>query len=442
MKVIYESIEKYVRPGTRIVLGLSGGPDSVALLHLLLDYREALDLELVACHLHHQLRDEADLDLEFVRKLCHDVKIPLHERKIDVADYARVKGLSIEEAGRELRYLFYRELASRKDLIALGHHKSDQVETMLMRLMRGTGIHGLGGMRILEGQLFRPLLQVNKSDILNYLHYHGYEYCIDHTNFESIYGRNKVRLELVPLMETFNPSLEDGLYELSIEAQETQDYFEDLIDSLMPTMVQKSEGRSVLSIPKLSKLMPIVRKKLFHRALCEFYGSSQNITRDYVFKMERLLTDRSGTEYTIRENVLIRRDFNDIIIEYPGEDCDLSEKTLSLGENTWGAYRITVEKVDEVTTSDDALYFQAEELGELSVRSRRPGDRVLMFYSEGHKKLKDILIEKKIDKNYRDSIPIICRDGNILSVLGLFRSGYNLIDDENHPIYRISFEVK
>lgn len=442
MKKVYESIERYLKHGQRIIIGLSGGPDSVALLHLLLSYRECLDLELVACHLHHKLRDEADLDLEFVRNLCREEEVVLFERKRDVAAYGRKMGLSIEEAGRELRYQFYRELASSEDLIALGHHKSDQAETVLMRLMRGTGIHGLGGMKVLEGQLFRPLLQVSKMEILDYLHRHEYEYCVDHTNFESIYGRNKVRLELVPLMEEFNPNLEQGLYELSIEAQETEAYFDELIDFLMPQVAIATRGKIVLSIPKLERLAPVVRKKLFFKALSEFYGSSQNIVRNYILNMESLLFSKSGTQYTVRENVLIRRDFNDIIIEYPEASVDLNEQILALGENTWSDYKIYVEKVDAMIEEDEAVYFQGEDLGLLTIRSRRPGDRVLMFSGHGHKKLKDIFIEKKVDKHLRDQVPIICRDGKILSVLGLFRSGYNLVVDNKKPIYRINFEVK
>ena len=213
VQALIERKELFNKSG-KILLGLSGGPDSVALLRVL----QELGYSIAAAHCNFKLRgDESERDEQFVRRLCKDVGIRLYVTHFDTTNYAEEHGISIEMAARELRYSYFEKLRCQHgfDVIAIAHHRDDSVETMLLNLIRGTGIKGLTGIQARNGNIVRPMLEVGRADVMSYLQLLNQDYVSDHTNNETVYTRNKIRLKILPLMKEINPSIDVTLQLMS-----------------------------------------------------------------------------------------------------------------------------------------------------------------------------------------------------------------------------------
>lgn len=210
--------EKLVEENDKILVALSGGPDSVALLRLLLEIKDKYKIELGLCHINHMLRGEnSDGDEEFCKRLSQYYKIPFYSLRANIEAYGKEKKIGLEEAGREIRYEFFNRISTQNSYnkIALAHNLDDNVETFLFRLIRGTGINGLKGIPVKRDKIIRPLLNTKKSDILDYLSNINQEYRIDESNNEKVYSRNKIRLDLIPYIEKeFNPNFKESITSL------------------------------------------------------------------------------------------------------------------------------------------------------------------------------------------------------------------------------------
>jgi len=220
--------ENLIKEGERVLLGLSGGPDSLCLLYILSSLQEKLKFSLKALHVNHKLRgEEADADEAFVLNCCQSLKIPIKICKIDVEGLAKKEHLTLEEAGRKARYAAF--FSENFDKIAIAHNKDDQAETVLMRLLRGTGIHGLCAMPYKrEDGLIRPLLDISRKQIESYCKENNLQPRIDKTNLEADYTRNKIRLNLIPLLEKeYNPNIKESLIRLSESAAEDDAYLQE-----------------------------------------------------------------------------------------------------------------------------------------------------------------------------------------------------------------------
>ncbi|MDO5037232.1 MAG: tRNA lysidine(34) synthetase TilS [Tissierellia bacterium] len=439
-----KKIQAHIEPGARLIVALSGGPDSVCLFHHLLAFREALDLDIEACHLHHGLREEAQGDLDFVKNLCQAHQVPLHIRREDVLAYSQAQGLSVEEAGRVLRYQFFYQVAGPGAYIALGHHLDDQAETLLIRLIRGTGLQGLGGMRVLEGQLFRPLLDWTKEEILAWLEKEGHGYRIDKTNLEPLYLRNQIRLDLLPQLEALNPQIKYALRSLGHQAQEAEDYLKAQAARVLEDLLQEEEGTYRLPIKDLKALDGAILSRVLYGALASFLGTSRDLGSQAVGQLRDLLDQESGKGVQVLGGTEVRRSFDFLILERPKKAVFQEETPLSLGDNVFLGGHIHIKRVKEIEEppSPWTIYLDPEGLKTLSLRSRQSGDRVLMFDGSGHKKLKDLFIEKKVDKTLRDQVPLVLADGVILWVVGLYRSGYRKLGSQEGPWLKISVEVQ
>ncbi len=263
--------------GSAVVLGLSAGPDSLCLLHILLGLKEKLGFELCALHVNHMLRGaDADADESFARSFCEEQGIPLRVVKKDVMAMAKEQGLSTEDAGRRVRYeAFFRYAEElRKDgrpaLIALAHNRDDQAETVLMRLIRGTGVHGLAAMEYKRADgVIRPLLDTPRSAVEEYCREKGLEPRIDKTNSEPGYTRNRVRLELLPLLESsYNPKIKEALVRLSSFAAEDEACLRDEAEAFVKARAPESPaGSLVFKAEELNSLHPAIEKRVLALAL-------------------------------------------------------------------------------------------------------------------------------------------------------------------------------
>jgi len=429
-----------IRPSEQILIALSGGSDSVALLYLLRAVAPSLQLTLIAAHLDHAMRPQSGDDVDFVRSLCDQLNIPLHCERVDVPTLAVAKKVGLEEAGRLARQTFLSTVAEQSGCtaIALGHHRGDQAETLLHHLGRGCGLHGLAGMRRRRGLFIRPLLSYSKTELLEYLAGIGAEFVVDASNAELNFTRNRIRHQLLPCFATLNPRIEETLSSLADLAAQEDDYWQEETKRLAAHLVQTDGVTVYLSVTELLLLHPAQRYRLLHHLLIPFAQSAEKeVSRRHVATLDGLL--RSSTpqgEVHLSGIRAIRR----------YDQLSLSQQPLnsvapwSLEITGPGFYLLPSGGTLHIEFGSswekaigDGVEFAAEALAfPWRVRTVQPGDRLRLAGMPGRKRLKELLMEQKIPWEERRKVCVL-EKGEILWVVGLRRSGLSL------PVAKQSF---
>lgn len=267
----------------------------------------------------------------------------------------------------------------------------------------------------------------------------GLAYRIDETNLEPMYLRNKMRLEVIPSLEEINPQVSQALTSLASQAREAEDFLERLSQEAYGNLASWEGEDLVLDLGGLKGLDRAIRTRVLHQALTSYLGSQRNITAKHIQALEDLLFNESGKEVHIRRGALARRSFDRIILGPPSQDKTPGTRPLSEGTNEVGSYRLEVTRTQEGAreAGPHEAYFDGQDLGQLFVRTRRPGDRVLLFDGSGHKKLKDIFIEKKVDRDLRDRIPLVLEGDDIIWVAGVYRSGHRKVTARTRETVKI-----
>lgn len=381
----------------RLVVALSGGADSVALLRVLL----SLGYDCLAVHCNFRLRaGESDRDEAFVRKLCGALSVPLEVVHFQTSDYAKEKGLSIEMAARELRYGWFEDIRQKHEAsyIAVAHHKDDSVETFLLNLSRGTGINGLKGMLPKNGRIVRPLLGVGRDDILEYLKHIGQDYVTDSTNLDDIYRRNKIRLDIIPLFKQINPSFCDSVCETAMRLSEVAVIYRQAIHSAMERVMVSPDA---LSIEKLSH--EVSPQGILFEWLSPLGFNSAQI-KDIV----KSLKSASGRMFYSNSWILLR-DRNRLL---------LKNKTIGKEEYKLNVRAFGVESGFAVPKINDTAYVDAGKLcGELVLRRWRSGDRFVPFGMNGFKKIRDYLRDRKFSLFEKEDVMVVTSGGEIVWVV-------------------------
>lgn len=454
---VFYQIKKYnlIEKGDNVLIGLSGGADSMALLHILLDYKEQIDFNIHIGHVNHGVRGEAARhDQNFVKDQAARLDLPFHTVDVDMVQYGLDKGITAEEAGRELRYGFFREII--RDLpqgkIAVAHNRNDQAETLLMRIMRGTGIDGLKGMEFISGDIIRPILGTSREDIEKYIEEKNIEIVTDATNFQTIYNRNKVRLELIPYIEeNFNPNIVDTLWRLSEISAVDSDFLNTYVKSVYKELLLKEDKDScVLKLEGILKEHLSIKQRLIRNAILHINGSLQGITEAQISNaIELIRSGDTGKEIHLSNEILIRINYDQVIVRKNKME---KQKDYFYGIPLKGlvnfpeiGYSFSVEilsKEEYIKAEKNKYtrYFDLDKVcGDLSVRNRRPGDRFIPFGMKGSKKLKDYFIDEKVSREIRDEIPIIVDKESILWVIGYRTDEKYRIRETSKNILSISY---
>jgi len=426
------TVERYglVRPGDQVLVACSGGPDSVALVHLLLQLRPDLPHEVAVGHFNHRLRPAAAGDEAFVRNLARANGLPFFSSRRDVRAYAQRFGLNLEEAARTLRYEFLERTAARMKAtrIATGHTMTDQAETLIMRLMRGTGLTGLGGiLSVAEGMLVRPLLELEREEIEAYLDERRIACRRDETNEDLRFLRNRIRLELLPVLRTkFEPRLVQHLGRLALLFQDEERVMERVTAEAAAGIVGRHEDRLELDAEKLRTLDRGLARRVVRFFLREIQGDLRGLTFDDV---EDILNLGEGREKTIRKALAIRRETGRLFAKT--EQAGPRARAFSY---TWdgtgvlevpeAGVKVHVQKLRPGTRLffDDRkrAYVDARTVAwPLEVRSRRPGDIFRPLGAPGRGKLNEMFRAKRIPQEARDRRPIFISAGKIVWVPGL-----------------------
>lgn len=456
MEKVRKTIEErsLIKKGEHIVVGVSGGPDSVCLLYTLFNLSKDLDLSLYAVHINHCLRGrDADLDQEYTESLCKKLGIPCYVFSYDVKGMAAKEGLTTEEMGRLVRYQSFDRI--REQIIESEHKKgrtaavkiavaqnlNDQAETVLMRIIRGTGTDGLSAMEyIRDGKIIRPLLDVSRDEIEEYCRHNGLSPRIDLTNLEPVYTRNKIRLELIPLLrEKYNENILSSLSRLISIASEDKDFIYSHVDEALHEVVLCNTGpKRKLSRELYKKLHPAVRKRVISNIFKDL-GLIQDINAVHLDRGDKMITEGKTGDYmdfprgfglsiSYNEAVLFRIDdeSREKISGRKGDFCyavNLDGITQIPVLNA--ALRVTIFSADQMERVNYGnpliVYLEKNEKirsGCLHVRTRRSGDYITPLGMSGTKKLQDFFTDEKIKREDRDCVPLVCSGREVIWVIG------------------------
>lgn len=426
-----------IEPKDTIVLGISGGADSVCLLKILARWKEAWGISLRAVHVHHQLRgEEADADERFVRELCENEGIPCRVFHEDVQGMAQREKIGLEEAGRIARYRCFATVC--EDVgggkIALAHHQDDLAETMLHHLVRGTGMAGLCSLKPVSGNRIRPLLCLEKEEILVYLEAAGQPWRTDSSNLEDDYTRNRIRHHVLEELKTeVNPRAVRHMAQLSEELEETRAVLAQVAAEKRRQYVRKSE-KGMLLAEELKKEPDLIGRQIVHDLLKEISGKQKDFTRIHVEAVQELWNRKVGARRDLPYGMQAIRTYDGIYLERKAEKCETrdSEKNAGIQINVQsegtesfqiGELTLTVSRTardfGEIPEKKYTKWFDYDRIKQtLVIRHRQPGDRICLFDGGGSKKLKDYLIDRKIPAQKRDQLWLLADGSDILWIIG------------------------
>jgi tRNA(Ile)-lysidine synthase len=423
----------------RVVLAVSGGPDSVALPLILAHLRQALDLDLWVAHFDHVLRGHAEREAEraFVSRLAEELGLIFLFGRGDTRAYAHRHHLSLEEAARILRYAFLAREAERlgAGAVATGHTANDQVETILMHIIRGSGLGGIAGMQPrapwpFPGHagltLVRPLLTVSRRQSERYCQEEGLSPCLDATNLLLEPLRNRVRHELLPLLHRYNPRVEQALLRLADAAGADTTYLDETADFFWQALAQRSRHSVEFSRLELAALSPALQSRLFLAAAQHLLGDMPQVETVHLRAMQTALTGRGNRRLSLPGGLAFAAQGESVRLALGQETAiqPIPETNLTVpGRTKVSGWRVEAEvlPVEAAATTDDPYeaLLDLDAVGStLSVRSRRPGDRLRPLGLGGEKKLQDLLVNAKVPQDQRDGVPLVCAAWGIAWVVG------------------------
>ncbi len=427
-------VRELFSPNDNILLALSGGPDSIFLLHFLLYIKERFGISISIAHFNHDLRgEESERDVSFVKEVAGRYGVPFIYEKKSVKNFAEENSLSIEEAARILRYNFLIFAAKKYNCnkIALAHTLDDLIETFFLKIVRGTGIFALEGIpisRIENGvNLIRPLLNTSKESILNYLQKYSIDYVVDSTNFSVEYTRNYIRHNIIPHFLKLNPNFYYTLHGLISEIKELNSYFSSEIDSLLDKLiVYRNHDFFKINLKFLLSLSPFLRGYVFKRVFEEFVGIFKDIYRAHIDTLLSIIETPGEKDYFLPNNINFKKTYDWIFLyrgnislfkKYPSF-CFYLAESEEIHLKDLGVYVRISSSYDR--ESFDIIYkLPYNNFKDIVIRNRRPGDRI------GTKKLKKIFIDLKIPRYLRDKIPLIALKDQVLFIIGITTASNN-----------------
>jgi tRNA(Ile)-lysidine synthase len=451
-----ETIKKYrmLSGQERVLVALSGGPDSVCLLYVLKDLKEEFRLDLSVLYVDHGLRpEEAVGEMEFCKNLCAKLKLPFLTKAIDVKSYAEEMKLNKQEAARELRYRVFDATAHEinADEVALGHTADDQAETLIMRLLRGSGPAGLSGIPPVRGKFIRPLIAIQRKEIKQYLEGERIDFIIDSSNLKKDYLRNKIRLSLMPLIEEMNPNIIDTLSRTAAIFGEEERYFEILVaKTLMKLISRKKDSHIELFLSPLVAMEKIILRRTLRRAIDETKGLrgisfvhiediieliKMGRAGDRLYLPHGMRAIKAYSTFTLTSEPPVRLSTCTLVV--PGEMI-VKEEGILIKASIQDSQEL---EIKDRKPLDVFAAFDADRLiFPLIIRSRKEGD---FFYPLGFgkkKKIQDFFVDEKVPRDERDAIPLIVSGEDIIWVVGYRGDERFKVTDETKKV--LKFEVK
>ena len=438
-----KNLKSYNLEGFGVLLAVSGGKDSMTMLDLFNYFKYELKLNLVVCHFNHSLRDDADRDEKFVKTQCEKYGLKFYSKKEDVLLYSNENKLSTEEGARFLRYKFFDEVKRIENLeyIATAHNKNDLAETVIMRILRGTGINGLIGIQSERGDLIRPILNFSRDEIEKYIEENNIPFVEDKTNFEELYLRNKIRLNLFPILKNeYNPRILDAISRLSNIAFDYSTISREYIASKEGLLWEFNRDKILVYIEKL-KLQSRSFRNIMYREFFEFISKDPDgINYKIIEEIDNLIFSKTGKHIEIK-NVVFKIEYDKLLI-YDKNIFENLEMKFYFENLDFSLYstkffdiiieQSSFEEFKNLKQNKDLLFINKKYLDFLKIRNKENGDFLELEF--GKKKLKDIFIDEKVSKDIRKNIPIFEIENNIVWVPNIRRSNRYLVDEKDDII--------
>ena len=423
-----------------IVVGFSGGPDSVFLVEMLKKLKNFINFKIYLVHINHLLRGEdADSDENFSFEYAKKNNLEIFIKRIPVKEISKEVGKTLEEVGREERYKFFSEIYKKVEAnkIATAHNKDDQIETFLFKLIRGTSLQGLEGIKVKNNNIIRPISEIYKKDILEYLNKNEIQYKIDKTNFENEFTRNSIRLDLIPFIEErYNIKFKDKIFSLIEEIRENNQN-----NSLNLTDYTDSKNKIILE--KIKFLSNFDKKKLFSLFLNK---KNIEVNRNKIDEINSLIKSNGTKKIDLDKSYRVVKDYAHLYIEDKKEISIFNNTKIQLkipSEQIFDNFKISVNIVENLDIPRkknqyllDALYNDI-----IEVRYRKDGDRI--FLDENHsKKVKEVFIEQKIPKDMRDRLPIFLYNNKIFWIYNVKKAYIPKINKNENKLIKVLITVE
>jgi tRNA(Ile)-lysidine synthase len=438
VQTVRETIAKHrlISPRDTVLAAVSGGPDSVCMLHALLSLREELGFDVKVAHLDHGFRaDDSRADAEFVRDLASGFGLPCISEEENVPRFLLSHSMSKQDAARMIRYRFLIRVSKLEycQRVATGHTADDQAETVLMRIIRGAGPDGLAGIPVKRGDIIRPLLGVWREEVEAYLARHHLPSRVDGSNLEPVYLRNRVRRELLPSLSDYNPGIARALVNLGTIMSDVSSHFEVLTDRALTEVVKSARvGQFALDLGKLTGYDEASRRYVFRRIFESLRPDLSPLPFHHVENLMKLVRrGEVGVSVELPDGAQARLEHGVLVMSHGAGPRALPARDLPVpGSAGFPEAGLTVtaellrrEELPGDLDADDAAYFDWDAVRPpLSVRGRREGDRFRPFGLAGTKSLKELMIDSKIAASFRDAVPLVCDQEGILWVIGVRRS--------------------
>jgi tRNA(Ile)-lysidine synthase len=461
--------EKLLQPGDKLVCAVSGGPDSMALAHVLYRLSIVHHYHLIAVNINHKIRGaESDEEAEVVEQFAAELGIPFCGRSIDVPAYVREHGGNTQAVARELRYLFLQETAKEfgAAAIALAHHADDQVETVIMNFLRGTSPSGLTGIQFRRTEknmeLIRPFLRIHKEQLLQYCQAQQIPYRIDSSNANRKYTRNRIRLDIIPQLLEINPKLPEAVQRMAVILREEDDYLDQQTKEVANRILHCSRESCELSRKSFMTEPVALQRRLIKLILTYLAGGDYSSEFAKIESIRLAIGNETPPSMSLQIDAFVRMVRNyDRVEWFPGladipQAKDYEYRIEEPGGDLWitqahALLKIHIEEgcMDTVSTIDDLnekrfeAWFDMEQLQfPLIIRSRRSGDRIELLGLNGSKKVKDMFIDLKVIAEWRNQVPLIeDQAGRILWIPGIGRSRHALINNHTNHFVRMQLLV-
>ena len=427
----------------RLLVAVSGGPDSVCLLHTLIKLRDVFDIKLHIAHLDHQLRGtESMADAHYVADLAQRLGIPATIEQRDVKAFKAQQHVSLEEAAREVRYNFLAQVAESigTSRVAVGHTADDHIETILMHLIRGAGTRGLRGLEPStlwpsapnRLTVIRPLLEVSRQETANYCHHHQLAPRLDASNLSLSPLRNRIRQQLLPLLQSYNPRVAEALMRTARIAGDDLNYLDAEVARLWGEVAQKQEGAIILDSKQFLELPSAIKRYLLRRAIEDLLGNLRDIETRHIEGILGALTKPAGKRINLPGGLVFSIEYDryllaqDAAVLSPFPTLEIEFPLNIPGETHLSGWRIeatiigsSAAKREDLLNNDFTAHFDLGKVGsKLTVRTRQPGDRFQPLGMDQSKKLGEFMIDAKIPQSWRQRIPLVCSPQHILWVVG------------------------
>jgi tRNA(Ile)-lysidine synthase len=460
----YIAKNRMIEPEDHVIIGISGGADSVCLLFVLLELQKELSFTLEAVHVNHLLREDAAEDALFVGELCREQGVKLRFFSAKVADLARVKGLSVEEAGREYRYECFQEAASAhpKAKIAVAHHQNDCAETVLFNLFRGSGLKGLAGIRPVRDNIIRPLLCCERQEIEDYLANRGISYRQDQSNDDDIYIRNRIRHQLLPLAKEINSATIKHITNSSDLIWEAESYLRKHSTIAYRKCVTSFPDKREISIKKLNKQDLIIQKRLLLQAIEDLLPHRRDISSRHIEDLLALTASGGSQELHLSGGLRAYKKY-DLLTLKRGEDLprltrqprlvyplkikpEAQEQGRKIVIPQLGriSYRtFPTRKTKNIPQKTYTKWLDYDKISTCAVfRHRQAGDYLIINRAKQHKSLKEYLIDEKVPKEKRDDLYVLADGSHVIWVPGHRISEEYKVSEQTTTILEIQLEVE